>query len=64
MLINDITSPAGIAVDWLSSKLYWTHYDDANSSIGVAELDGSNCSTLIQGNIESPKDIVVHPIRR
>lgn len=59
-MVSNITTPAGIAVDWLSSKLYWTD----KSSINVADLNGSNHSTLIQGDMQSPRDIVVHPMKR
>lgn len=64
MIVGNITTSAGITVDWISSKLYWTQYDSNSSSINVAELDGSNCSVLIQGDMNRPKDIVVHPFKR
>lgn len=58
MIISNLTTPAGIAIDWISLKLYWT---DINS-INVASLNGSNHSVLIEGDMQSPRDIVVHPM--
>ena len=64
VIVRNVTTSTGIAVDWLASKIYWTQYNTTSFSINVAELDGSNCTVLIQGDMEQPQDIVVHPFKR
>ena len=61
-LFSNLTTPAGITVDWLAHKLYWT--EKANDSIKVGYLDGMNYQTLIQGGMKTPRDIVVHPEKK
>ena len=51
----------GLAVDWVSRKLYWTNDASPKSTIEVAELDGSNRKILIYRGLNEPADIVVHP---
>lgn len=65
MIIRNLVTSSGIAVDWLASKIYWTQFSDAGFSINVAELDGSNVTVLIQEDDkeERPMDIVVHPFK-
>ncbi|XP_024940882.1 low-density lipoprotein receptor-related protein 2 isoform X2 [Cephus cinctus] len=48
----------GIAVDWIGRKLYWL--DRHSKHLEVAELDGTNRKTLLNGVID-PRAIVVHP---
>lgn len=52
----------GIAVDWITDKLYWT--DSATKVIEVSELDGSNRKRLFCANIDNPRPIVVDPFNR
>ncbi|XP_072034176.1 low-density lipoprotein receptor-related protein 4-like [Amphiura filiformis] len=54
-----LESPGGLAVDWVTHKLYWT--DSGTSRIEVANLDGSMRSVLIWKNLERPRALVVHP---
>ncbi|XP_077987906.1 low-density lipoprotein receptor-related protein 5-like [Glandiceps talaboti] len=49
----------GIAVDWLSSNLYWT--DLTNKHIGVSKLDGSYKMILLEKDVVHPTAIVVNP---
>ena len=59
---NDVSSvpfPEGIAVDWISSKLYWT--DAKRDAIYVGDLRNGRKVTIIEGKIDSPKAIVVSP---
>ena len=63
MIISNLTSPTGISVDWVSHKLYWTNVQQADDTIEVAELDGSDHFVLIDG-LENPSDIVVHPMKK
>ena len=55
-----LDSPAGLAVDWVSKKLYWT--DSEVGRIEVANLDGSQRSVLLWEDLGQPRDIIVDPI--
>lgn len=57
---EDVGISTGIAVDWLSRKLYWT--DSTLSRIYVSELDGSSKTVLVTVDDGTLTDIVVHPI--
>jgi len=53
----------GLAVDWLSDKLYWT--DMLWSHVTVASLDGANRMALFSGlEKEKPCGLVVDPTTR
>lgn len=52
-------SPAGLALDWLTNKIYWTDADAAK--IEVAQTDGKMRSLLVWDNLYKPRDIVVDP---
>ena len=52
----------GIAVDWITDKLYWT--DSTTKVIEVSELDGSNRKRLFCADIDNPRPIVVDPFNR
>ena len=59
---NDYSSvpfPEGLAVDWISGKLYWT--DAKRDAIYVGDLRNARKMTIIEGKIDSPKAIVVSP---
>lgn len=51
--------PAGVAVDWVGHKLYWT--DGGTSRVEVADLKGSMRCLLIWRDLDKPRDIVVDP---
>ena len=53
-------SPAGLAVDWVTGKLYWT--DAGTNRIEVSNLDGTMRALLIWEGLDKPRDIVVDPI--
>lgn len=57
----DVSVPAGIAVDWVSDKLYWT--DAALGRIYVSEFDGSSYSAIITIDEGELTDVVVHPLK-
>lgn len=57
---SDIVSPEGIAIDWISRRIYWT--DSSKDTIEVASLDDSTLRTVvIQGNLVNPRGIAVDP---
>ena len=56
---QDIAFPGGLAIDWLSRKLYWT--DSILSHIYVSELDGRHKTTVVTLREGAVTDIVVLP---
>ena len=59
-IIQDIEKPEGIAIDWLTEKIYQA--DAAKNQIGVANLDGSSKKILYQGyNHEQIRSVQVYP---
>ncbi|XP_077986726.1 low-density lipoprotein receptor-related protein 5-like [Glandiceps talaboti] len=49
----------GLAVDWISNKLYWT--DASYNWIMVSDYNGDYVHRLIYTNIDKPRGIAVHP---
>ena len=61
VVVSDgLSSPEGIAVDWVNKKLYWT--DSGTDIIRVADYDGNNRMNLITTGQRNPRAIVVHPL--
>ena len=56
---GDLGRPEGLAVDWVSKKLYWTDYE--LKKICVSSIDGKYRKTLIWRNIDVPRAIGVDP---
>lgn len=54
-----VTTPEGIAVDWLSRNIYWT--DMGRNRIEVAKLNGNHRRTVLWLDLYSPKSIALHP---
>ena len=61
VLISDVHTPDGIAIDWVGRKMYWT--DGGFNMIEVAELDGGNRLTLFNTGLQEPRAIVVDPFK-
>lgn len=60
---EDIMSPEGVAVDWISRRLYWT--DSGKDTIEVASLDNSTLRTVvINRGLVNPRGIAVDPLQR
>ena len=59
----DVRDVGGMAVDWITHKLYWTDHD--LEAIFVSNLDGSHRTTLVSPLVirGKPTDIVVHPVQ-
>ena len=49
----------GIAVDWLARSVFWT--DAAYNWIMVSNYEGSRRSVVIEGDLDTPSGITVHP---
>lgn len=57
---QDIISPEGVAVDWVSRRIYWT--DSGKDTIEVASLDNSTLrSVLVNRGLVNPRGIAVDP---
>ena len=54
-----LSSPEGLAVDWVSRTLYFT--DSALDRIEVSDLDGNYRKVLISDNLTNPRSIVLEP---
>ena len=66
LISENLYKPAGLAVDWLTRKLYWTEDVSLAARIEVANLDGSDRAIVVlssrENPIDRPRDIVVHPL--
>lgn len=58
---DGLVSPAGLALDWITDKLYWTD-SGSKARIEVASLDGKQRALLVWQRLLKPRDIVVNPI--
>lgn len=54
-----LSTAEGLAVDWIGQNLYWV--ESNLDQIEVARLNGSFRRTLIAGDMESPRAIVLDP---
>lgn len=60
VIATNLISPAGLAVDWVTHKLYFS--DSALRRIEVAEIDGARRrSLLVWQGLHKVRDIVLHP---
>ena len=57
---SSLESPAGLAIDWVTKKLYWT--DAGTDRIEVANLDGTQRTVLVWEGLDRPRDILVDPV--
>lgn len=56
-------SPEGIAIDWISRRMYWT--DSSKDTIEVASLDdGKVRAVIIRSGLVNPRGIAVDPHQR
>nr|AWJ95281.1 vitellogenin receptor [Thitarodes pui] len=54
-----LESPEDVAVDWLTSNIYFT--DARLMHIGVCSFNGDHCTVLSQLLMQKPRAIVLHP---
>ena len=54
-----LATTEGLAVDWIGEKIYWV--ESKLYQIEVAGINGDNRTTLIAGNMISPRAIVLDP---
>jgi integrin beta 2 len=58
--ISNLKEPRGIAVDWVSHRIYWA--DSKKATIEMAEMDGKKRKTLIERDLHKPYAILVNPL--
>lgn len=56
-IIADLYEPRGLSIDWVSKKIYITD----STRILVASMNGNMTFTLLSGQMQQPRDIVVAP---
>jgi low-density lipoprotein receptor-related protein 1 (alpha-2-macroglobulin receptor) len=54
-----LATTEGLAVDWIAERIYWV--ESNLDQIEVAKFDGTMRTTLIAGNMSSPRAVVVDP---
>lgn len=57
LLSDDLSSPEGLAIDWISRNVYWT--DSGMDRIEVSKLDGKQRKVLFDTDLVNPRAIVV-----
>ncbi|OWF46375.1 Low-density lipoprotein receptor-related protein 8 [Mizuhopecten yessoensis] len=60
VIVSDIKTPEGIAVDWLYNHVYWVN--SAADQIEVATYDGKMRRILVTEGLDAPRAIVVDPL--
>ncbi|XP_076380704.1 nidogen isoform X1 [Megalopta genalis] len=56
-----VSSPEGLAVDWVSRNIFWT--DSGNATVEVANLETKKRRVLVSDGLVNPRGIAVHPFR-
>lgn len=54
-----LSSPEGLAVDWVHNNIYWT--DSGDKTVSVATGDGKKRKVLIDTELSEPRAIAVDP---
>ncbi|GCC23412.1 hypothetical protein chiPu_0001807 [Chiloscyllium punctatum] len=60
VVVGDLDTPVGIAVDWIYKHIYWT--DRSTKAISVATLDGTRRTILFNTDLKEPASIEVDPL--
>jgi len=55
----NLTTPDGLAVDWIADNIYWT--DAGRKVLEVARLDGSSRKIIIQDGLDEPRAVAMFP---
>lgn len=56
---GNISTPDGIAVDWIADNIYWT--DTGTDQIEVARLTGQHRKVLVSNRLDEPRAICIFP---
>ena len=60
VLFDDVGVVDGLTINSAGWQLYWT--STTKDTVEMSKLDGSYRKTLIQWNLDEPRDIIVDPI--
>jgi hypothetical protein len=55
----NLTTPGGLAVDWIADNIYWT--DAGSKVIEVARLDGSSRKIIVRDGLAEPRALAMFP---
>lgn len=55
----NLTTPDGLAVDWIADNIYWT--DAGRKVLEVARLDGSSRKIVVQDGLDEPRALAMFP---
>lgn len=58
-ILRNVHTPDGLAVDWVTGKLYWT--DTGYKTIEVCDLDGKHNMDLLTVDLSEPRSISLDP---
>ena len=61
VMSTNLTTPDGLAVDWLADNLYWT--DAGRNVLEVSRLDGSCRKIVVSRGLDEPRAVAVFPQR-
>ncbi|KAH9496208.1 Low-density lipoprotein receptor- protein 4 [Bulinus truncatus] len=59
IVLKELATTDGLAVDWIARNLYWT--DSGHDVIEVSRLDGSSRKTIIEHGLTEPRAIALFP---
>ncbi|XP_021915388.1 low-density lipoprotein receptor-related protein 4 isoform X2 [Zootermopsis nevadensis] len=59
IISTNLTTPDGLAVDWIANNIYWT--DAGSKVLEVARLDGSSRKIIIQDGLDEPRALAIFP---
>ncbi|KAJ9594396.1 hypothetical protein L9F63_014186 [Diploptera punctata] len=59
VIATNLTTPDGLAVDWIADNIYWT--DAGRKVLEVARLDGSCRKVIIQEDLDEPRALAMFP---
>lgn len=55
----NLTTPDGLAIDWLADNLYWT--DTGRKVLEIARLDGTCRKAIITQGLDEPRAVALFP---
>lgn len=58
-IITNVGVCDGLAVQWITSELYWT--DTTQDTISKSDLSGNNQQTVLSLGLNKPRDIALDP---
>ena len=61
LVSDNLTTPDGLAVDWLADNLYWT--DAGRNVLELSRLDGTCRKVVIADGLDEPRAVAVFPQR-